>query len=284
MIYFLYGPDSYRRQEKLAELVLAYRKKYANADILFADLADDADAWRAVADFLNQPSMFVDSKVAVVRESGEAEEKKWIEALKAEVKSPKTFVLIADGAAPKRAFQFLLKKPVRSQEFAALQGAELAAAIKKEAVRFGIELEPEVLKLLARAAAPLKENALWFAAGELRKLALAAPGGRVRAEDLRGELRSDEREEVFVLARAMLSAHSSKERLVALERALAQNAEPAYLFNSLGFQSRGIAVAALAAYDVAVKSGKLEYEEALLDFALSENTDYADRQRHGLHG
>jgi len=273
MIIYLYGPDSYRRGEKLRELVLAYRTKYANADILSVDLEDDPEAWRGIVDFLNQPSMFVDSKVAVVKGSGEIEEKQWIEALKSQTKSPKTFVLISDAKAPKKAFQFLARKPVQSQKFAVPAGAELAASIKREAGRFGVRLAPGALALLARAAANAGENASWLAAAELQKLALQGTGEEVRAADLRTELRESAREEVFLLAREILSARSMEARLVALERTLAQNDAPAYLFNSLGFQSRGSDASRLAAYDVMVKSGKLEYEEALLDFVLSGNTD-----------
>ena len=37
MIIYLYGPDSYRRGEKVRELVSKYREKYAHADFLEVD-------------------------------------------------------------------------------------------------------------------------------------------------------------------------------------------------------------------------------------------------------
>lgn len=268
MIIHLHGLDSYRRGEKLRELVHAYRAKYADADILSVDLAEDPEAWRTVADFLAQPSMFVDSKVAVVRESGEVGEKGWIETLKAQTKSPKTFIIISDAAAPKKDFRFLARKPVQSQTFAVPEGAELSAFVKREAAKLDVRIDPAALALLARAASGAGEGALWFASAELQKLALVGAGREIGAADLRAELRENAREQVFALARAMLSARGTGARLVALERTLAQNDAPAYLFNSLGFQSHGAAAAALADYDVAVKSGALEYEEALLGFAL----------------
>ena len=70
MIYFLYGPDSYRRNQKLKSSLDGYRKKYPTGDIMAVDLEENPDDWTKARDFLNQPSMFVDSKVLIVKESG----------------------------------------------------------------------------------------------------------------------------------------------------------------------------------------------------------------------
>jgi len=57
-------------------------------------------------------------------------------------------------------------------------------------------------------------------------------------------------------------------KLVILEQLFLQKEEPARLFNSLVYQVRGNDILRLADYDVSVKSGGLEYEEALLDFVI----------------
>ena len=75
MIYFLYGPDSYRRNQKLKSSLEGYKNKYPTGDIMAVDLEENPDDWAKARDFLNQPSMFVDSKVLIVKESGEAPEK-----------------------------------------------------------------------------------------------------------------------------------------------------------------------------------------------------------------
>ena len=77
MITYLYGPDSYRRTKKAQELIQDYKKQHQNIDIFKVDLEDDPDDWQKVSEFLNQPSMFVDSKLAIVKEAGTIDEKKW---------------------------------------------------------------------------------------------------------------------------------------------------------------------------------------------------------------
>ena len=70
MIIYLVGSDSYRRGMKLRELVGQYKGKHEQIDFLDVDLEEDPAKWESVRDFLNQPSMFVEKKFAVVRESG----------------------------------------------------------------------------------------------------------------------------------------------------------------------------------------------------------------------
>ena len=56
-------------------------------------------------------------------------------------------------------------------------------------------------------------------------------------------------------------------RLTALERMFAENEPPAKVFNIIAYQLPG-RLEEMAAYDLAVKSGKMDYEEALLDLVL----------------
>lgn len=268
MIFYLYGQDSYRRQAKLRELVEAYRKKYADTDLADFDLSEDENGWKGVKEYLGQPSMFVESKVAVVFGGGRVIEKEWIDLLKSELKSKKTFILIVDPASPKKALQFLLKAPSVSHEYAALDGAALDLFVRKEAEKLSVSLNPDARRLFCRFAEKYKEDASWIVVQNLAKLALLNRGTPIDAKGLEEVIERREREEVYSLARSILSGRDKKTRLTSLELLLLQNEAPAYIFNSMSFQSKGRDVLALADYDVLVKSGKLEYDEALLDFAL----------------
>ena len=86
MIYCFYGSDSYRRGKKLREVLGAYKKKYVNIDILEVDLEEDPERWVDARDFLSQPSMFVDSKILLVRQSGFVDIVGWVKMLKAQIK------------------------------------------------------------------------------------------------------------------------------------------------------------------------------------------------------
>lgn len=269
MIIYLYGPDSYRRNAKLRELVAAYRSKYSATDLAEFDLTDREEAWKEVKEYLGQPSMFVESKVAVVAGGGRVAEKGWIELLKAHLKTPKTFIIVTDTAAPRKALGFLLKKPVTSHEYEMLSGATLDAFIRKEAERAGVLLAPDARRALLRIAERTKEDASWVVVQGLAKLSLADLPTPVKGEELKRFFEEREHEEVYRVARSILAARDPSAKLTSLEHLFLQNEAPAYIFNSLSFQSRGEDAVALAEYDVLVKSGKLEYDEALLDFAIS---------------
>lgn len=268
MIYYLYGPDSYRRNAKLRELVAAYKKKYASADLFEFDFSEREDVWRDVKDYVSQPSMFVETKVAVIFHGGQMNEKGWVEVLRSELKTKKTFLLISDAAPPPKALRFLLKAPATSKEYAPLSGAALEAFVKKEANRAGILLAPDARRALCRFAERRKEDAAWEVFQNIAKLALAGSSQPITKVVVEKVLDESEREQVRSLTHSILSARDPGSRLVLLEKIFLQNEASAYAFNSMSFQSRGRDVLALADYDILVKSGKLEYDEALLDFVL----------------
>ena len=268
MIFYLYGQDSYRRQAKLRELVEAYRKKYTDIDLGEFDFSEREDLWKDAKNYLIQPSMFVESKVAVIFGGGQVNEKEWIEILKSQIKTTKTFLLVSDSVAPKKALQFLLKSPIKNHEYAPLDGRALEVFIKKEAEKTGIVFAPDAVRFFCRFAERHKEDASWVVFENLAKLALTKPQEPVKASALVGIIEEKEAEQVYLLTRSILSDRDKKTKLISLERLLLQNEAPAYIFNSLSFQSKGKEAFMLADYDILVKSGKLEYDEALLDFVL----------------
>ncbi|MEK7465543.1 MAG: hypothetical protein AAB631_02085 [Patescibacteria group bacterium] len=269
MIIYLYGPDSYRRARKLHELVVEYRGKNKETDIFEADLEKNPDHWTNVRDFLEQPSMFADSKLAILRganEVPERDEKEWIKTLKKELESVTIFVIAVDQAKPRKAFQFLTKPPTRAQEFPELVGVALSEFIKKECSTYGVVLSPDAFRFFADAIQNGVERG-WTVVRALQKTELAHFPAPVSLNHIQTILTGGQKTGVFALARGILNARNSPEALFFLERALHEE-EAAYVFNMAGSLAQGPAILKMADYDVAVKSGKLEYEEALTDLAL----------------
>jgi DNA polymerase III delta subunit len=268
MVYYLYGSDSYRRSEKLREILNAYRAKHKYADMRVFDLDHNPDEWRDASYFAGQPSMFEDAKVLVVYESGSAtEEKPWKEFLKNVCARKDVFLFISDTKKPKTAFSFLLKDAEKVQEFNELVGRELSSFVKKEAEKRRVAFSPDAFNIFIQNIESSIEPS-WRAISELEIFSLLGVS-KISISDLRTYSNMSKRREVFAEARAIISANGIGKKLEALERLLLQNEAPAYIFNSIGFQSKGPDAEKLAGYDVSVKSGKLEYEEALLDFVLS---------------
>lgn len=267
MVIYLYGPDSYRRQKKLQALLSEYKKKYPNLDLFSVDLEDEPKDWEKVRDFLNQPSMFVDSKVAVVKNPGEAKEKEWTKTVKLFLKEEKTFLIFSEEKKPLKDFHFLLEPPARVQEFGILEGRPLEVFVREEAKARGIEFAPDALRFFLEFLGSEEERS-WVTIAELDKLSLLGNKKPFSREELEAHVNYSLKFEVFRVTREMLSTRNWKERIALLERLFLQREAGAYIFNSLAYGAYGNELIALADYDVAVKSGKMEYEEALLRFTL----------------
>jgi DNA polymerase III delta subunit len=270
MIYYFYGPDSYRRNEKLKTSLAGYRKKYPTGDMMVLDLEENPDGWTKARDFLSQPSMFVDSKVLVVKESGEVpekEEKEWIKTLKSELETERTFVFISDTKKPLKAFGFLLEPPVKKDSFGELEGKFLEAFVKKEASARGLSFEKSAWEYLINCLSSVTERS-WVAVAELEKVFLSGFSGTIKLDDLKKTVNPVLNDEVFEVARKISWSRNWAEKMALLEGLFLQKKEAAYVFNSLAYIAKGKDIVRMADYDVAVKSGNMEYEEALLEFIL----------------
>jgi DNA polymerase III delta subunit len=268
VIIFLYGPDSYRRGRNLRELLAEYKKKHALGGVLEVDLSEDAEGWVLARDFLSQLSMFSEAKAVVIRESGEPEGKAWRDFLKSNITTERSFVFVSDSKKPTKPFSFLLGDGVTAKEFPTLSGKMLQAFIAREAAARSVTFEPEAARLFYEYLESQAEPA-WTGAHELEKLSLAGLPNPIAPDALRKLIVWRSPSDVSHSARQILGATDRRRAIAYLEVLLADRQSPSYIFNSLGFQARGADVRALADYDVSVKSGKLEYEEALLDFVLS---------------
>lgn len=274
MIVLLYGADSYRRNKKLNELVSAYREKHKEADMLTLDLEENPDDWTRARDFLGQPSLFETSKLLAVKEFACVEEKDlpagrrgWKAILQSYIDDRRTFIFLSQADAPKKAFQFLLKDPVAVQAFEELSGASLELFLKREAKEREIVFTSDGFRFFCSYISGCKEKS-WQGIRELEKISLADFASPIRSSDIQTAIHYEEREAVFALARKIIFSADAPSRLFLLERLL-HAADSAYAFNSLAYQARGKSLERFADYDVAVKSGKLEYEEALTDFVLA---------------
>ncbi len=257
MIIFLYGEDSYRRLKKQLEIETAYEAKYGNLSKERFDLSDSNEIGR-LRNFLVNRSMFEDMKFAVLDNLLEAEDDKSLkEYIKNELDSKESVLLITADKKPPVKFKFLIEKPVQIQEFASLPDAQLNNFINKEAEKLGLKLSTETVK----AIKDLFAVDTWGIITELEKLSLSS----------NRDIQKKRNDDYFSLVNALKGYGDFKRKLSALEIILSDRRDdPARVFNSLSYRLSNKKEAEIFAdYDVAVKSGKLDYEEVLLDFVLS---------------
>jgi DNA polymerase III delta subunit len=269
MIIFLYGPDIYRREVKVRELLKVNREKRKDADIGIFDLEEEKETWKEVKDFLSQPSMFSETKTAVIYESGVADNKEWRGLLKKEIDSKEHILIISDTNAPKKNFSFLLDPSVKSTEYAELDRRSLSVFLKKEAEMRSLSFSRDAWEDFVEH---IETFQLKSAAGvqELKKFELFFGEKEITKEKLHLIIQTTQKEDAFFAAKKIIFEKDIKKRIAILERAFLNNVDPAHLFNTIAFLARGKEIEQLANLDVKIKSGKAEYEDVLLEFVLKK--------------
>ena len=259
MLITLYGADSYRRLRKLKDIVDAYTLKRGNLPRERFSLIEEGDL-ENLKGFLSNQSMFSSKKLVILDEPFEFEDiKAFKELLKEYTDSTDTTILISTTRKHPAAFKFIEEKPNRFEEFASLKGKDLTDFIKKEADRLNVPLDIEELSSMTDSLGA----DTWKIVTELEQITLK----RAKKIDTR---QFASQPEYFPSLNALKRGTSVGERLVALEELIGgRRDDPARIFNGLAYQLKDIEEAQVYAdYDIAVKAGKLEYEEVLLAIAL----------------
>ncbi|MEK7640620.1 MAG: hypothetical protein AAB389_01335 [Patescibacteria group bacterium] len=251
MLIYLYGPDAYRRSQKLREITKQFTDKHSALSVKRFDLTEPEEMDH-LKDFSTAQSLFDTAKFGIIYGISEREPKEVDNILKiADESKEMSLVVITDKALPKP-FKIFSKESVVKQSFEALAPAQLSELIKKESDSRGLKLDAQVLRGLAEKYA----SDTWGLVNEIDRLAL---GGS--HQDVLREV------DFFSSLNAFARSGSATTRLPLLEHLL-NSEDPAKVFNVLASISPKKSL--MANYDVAIKSGKLEYEEVLTNIAISD--------------
>lgn len=263
MIIFLYGPDDYRRQQKKNEWIAKFTEKHSAAGLGYFDLEDGAVTDDLLA-FLANQSIFETAKLAVIEHAFEVPAPKFAKFLKPFLETKNVTFLIAEAGKPVKALAFLLEKPATVQQFATLTGAEWTGFVKAEAKQLGAKLADDAVRFLAN----VYQGNTWGLVTELEKLAnFDLPGGRMIEEKDLNAFDLEIAPNYWGLMNG-LKSYDLRNRLYAFESMLAMGDPAAKIFNILASQWQE-KIPHMAEYDLAVKSGRADYEEALVDLLIS---------------
>ncbi len=266
MIIFLHGQDSYRRRKKINEVVGEYQRKHSNLTLERFDLSKDDNDFLRLQEFCFNRSLFADKKMAVIEGIFDADIAEIAGFLKSNLKNEDITLLISEDKSPPVKFGFLVKEPVLSQEFENLDGERLKFFIRKEAQNRSVDLTLAAVNFLEEN---FKENT-WGLITELEKISLIGKK-TLDTVDLQKIGDFSESPNIFNFIGLFLRGDFNRRAaLKNLELLFLSHEEPAKIFNILASMSRSPQfLSRLADYDVAVKSGKSDYEEVLLDLALN---------------
>lgn len=252
MVIYLYGPDSYRRQQKASWYLEEFKKKHSGLTIEYFDCSEKSglDSLRS---FVTAQSLFADAKLGVLENVAEAEPKDLKEAFTISSASKILTLIISVDKALKKDFKVPVEKPNIALEFKEVTGATLAAFARAEADKRGLKLTQTVLDSLINNYGGDE----WGLITELDKLSLGAS-----AEPFLGS------HDFFSLAGALQADGPASYKLPALERLLIDN-DAASIFNFVASRAGSALKTKMADFDSAIKSGKSDYEEALFALALN---------------
>lgn len=260
MIIFLCGSDDYRREMAKRDWISRFEKKYSALSVERFDLAE-AGALENFRVFARGQSIFEKSKLAIVENLAAADEKIAAKEFGEFADDKSTTILFSEDKKPAKALKFLAEAeaPSKFEIFEYPQGEEMPSFIKKEASRLGVNLKNDAVYFLAEIYA----NDTWGLVTELEKLAhLGIAAGRKELEAIGLEAVPN-----YWATINGIKSQDIKNRTRALEKLFARNEPYAKVFNIISSLWKE-KIPQAAEYDFKVKSGKLEYDEALLDLIL----------------
>ena len=238
MIYFLYGPDSYRSQKKLKEIINSYKKVHESgldlkifegSNFSFNDFETDTE----------QISMFKEKKLIILRDvfSNKEFKEKFLEKKKEFLKTDNIIVFhqSEDFSKKDSLYSFLRKKTKKQdfQEFVPFDDANLRKWIKIKFNKLQGSIEDQALnKLIAFVG-----NDLWRMENEIHKLINFKNGEGVTVEDVCSLVRSKTETNVFETIEA-IAFKDKKKALELFQFHLNEGAKVPYLLSMIAYQFR----------------------------------------------
>jgi len=263
MIIFLYGEDNWRKIQRKKEIIKNFKEK--NPDIIFNIINIDLEE-KSIDSFLEiiqGQSIFENKKFIILSglfSNENKNNKKLKEEIKIALKNNNLHILIEEKEKPPANFSFLLKEPVIWEEFKELKGKKWQNFVLDEIKKRNLNLTSSALNLISKI---YEGNSFAFIM-ELEKIALLNKK-TIDLKDLNNvdiEIKPD-----FNFIFKDLASSNLKQRLNAFENLISLKEDSAKIFNILAYFWRE-KTQFFAVYDRAIKSGKLDYEEALLDIIL----------------
>ena len=183
MVIILHGPDSFRSQEKVREIISAYRAKHGT-HMHETRIDSGLHAWDEVRKALYGGSLFAQMRLLVVRNVHANKELLGNFLIHTSLMARPDVVVVfwEDAVLGKtKDEKSLLETATQSQEFAFLPPARLRLWVGKYAARYHIDISPPALSLLVAWSG----GNTWYLGNEVRKLGAYTRGKTVSEQDVR---------------------------------------------------------------------------------------------------
>jgi len=266
MVIFLYGSDSYSRSKRLQEILKEYEKKYSGFSRDVFDLEEE-EGFRKLNDFASQMLIFDNKKLAILKNAFSFDLKELRDFLKKYLEVKDITIIISEEKVAPPELKPVLGKSFLTEKYEQPKGEKFKFFIQQEAKKIGVKLSPPAVHFLADSF----QGNIHGVVNEIEKAGLAFGDKEVKTSDLFEVGNYKESPNIFSFVNLAVSEGGVSKKITFLEELFLGQEEPAKVFNFISASKRisREMLEKLADYDVAVKSGKLEYDEVLLDLALS---------------
>lgn len=255
MILFLYGPDTYRSQQKLQEVIARYKKVHASGlNLQYVNLA--GREFEDFRDKLRSSPMFKEKKLFILSQAFSNKEfaEKFLANKEMFLKCQDIIVFYEKGMPDKRGrlFKFLTTK-AKYQEFDLLKPFRLRNWTEREISRLGAKISPPALNKLIDFVG----SDLWRMQNEIKKIIAYKSGestGEVRPRQYwRGQTSPLTSLDVELLVRPRIEtdifktidalvAKNKKSALCLLQEHLQKGDSPLYLLAMITYQFRNLLI------------------------------------------
>lgn len=239
MIYFLYGEDSYRSKEKLADIIEGYKKVHRSGLNLVYINAKEKDFDDFYANFKIN-SMFAEKKLIIIKDAflNLKFQESFLDKLN-DIEALKDIVIIYEDQKVDQRTKFFkaLVKNTKSQEFNPLQPANLKKWILAKVEKNNSKINMEALDLLSLWI----KNDLWKLSSEINKLINYKKGAVIEKKDIELHIRPDIESDIFKSIDE-LAAKNKKRALSLFHKHIESGDHPLYLLTMVAYQFRNLLI------------------------------------------
>jgi len=237
MIIFLYGPDTYRSQQKLNEIIEHY-KKTSKKGLNFKYFDFKKDSYQEFKNECQTISMFEGKKLLVLKNTFSNKEfkRKFLENSKKFRDSKDIILFYEEGEFSKNDALFnFLKGQAKFQEFKLLGSQRLKNWVKKEFEKYQCQASDRALGKLVEFIG----NDLWQISNEIKKLVSYKKKQEIGEEDVELLVKPKIETDIFKTIDA-ISSGNKKQALLLIHKHLEKGDSPLYLLSMINFQFRNL--------------------------------------------
>ena len=234
MIYFLYGPDTYRSREKLKELIAKNQIGFNVERINGAKIdADELNKHISTHDLFSQKKFLVIENMA---DKNNKLQENIINFLKKLKFNELDFLIFYDSQVDKRSiiFKVLNSKADEIYAFDLLKPAEMEVWLRKKCQAINLNINKDNLKKLSVALG----DDTWLAMSELQKLKAYTNGEEVQYEDIDKMVRGKLDDDIFKLTDMIANNNNKSQALKLLKDQIESGSNEIYLLTMIVRQFR----------------------------------------------